>query len=136
MMITNEHELVINCPPEQLFPFVADFNKWGQWHAGADEVEKTSPGPVGVGTTWRVSGEVQGQRLTITLEVTGYEVNRQFGFKTTSGPIEAEDRFTLEPVNGGTRLKLRMRLPAEIAEPARQQWEISLGKLKALLERD
>jgi hypothetical protein len=27
-----------------------------------------------------------------------------------------------------------MKLPAEIAQPARQQWEISLGKLKALLE--
>jgi hypothetical protein len=135
MMVTNEHEIVINCSPEQIFPFVADFNKWGQWHAGADEVEKTSPGPVGVGTTWRVSGEVQGQRLTITLETTSYEENRQFGFKTTSGPIEAEDIFTLEPVDGGTRLKLVMKLPAEIAGAARQQWEISLNKLKALVER-
>jgi uncharacterized protein YndB with AHSA1/START domain len=134
-MVTNEHELMINRPPEQIFPLIADLNHWGRWHAGAGEVEKTSPGPVGVGTTWRVSGEVQGQRLTITLEVTGYEVNRHFTFKTTSGPIEAEDRFTLEPVNGGTRLKLRMRLPAEIADPARQQWEISLNKLKALLEK-
>jgi hypothetical protein len=132
-MVSNEHEVFINCTPEQLFPFVADFHKWGRWHRSADEIGKTSPGPVGVGTTWRISGPVQGQRLSITLEVTGYEMNRQFAFKTTSGPIEAEDNFALEPVEGGTRLKLVMSLPAEIVQPARQQWEISLGKLKALL---
>jgi hypothetical protein len=63
-----------------------------------------------------------------------HKMNRQFAFKTTSGPIEAEDNFALEPVEGGTRLKLVMSLPAEIVQPARQQWEISLGKLKALLE--
>jgi hypothetical protein len=106
----------------------------GKWHFPADEIEKTSPGPVGVGTTWRISGPVQGQHISITIEVTGYELNRHFAFKTTSGPIEAEDSFTLEPVEGGTRLKLVMKLPSELAQPARKQWEISLGKLRALLE--
>jgi hypothetical protein len=98
-------------------------------------VEKTTPGPVDVGTIWKVTGRVQGQPIATTIEVTEYEPNSQFGFKTTSGPIQAQQTFAFEPVAGGTRLATVIELAdPELARPARQQWESDLLILKELLE--
>jgi hypothetical protein len=68
-------------------------------------------------------------------EITAYEQNKHFHFITTSGPIQAEDRFNLEPINDGTRLKLEIILAdAEIAAQAKDQWDKSLKTLQELLE--
>jgi uncharacterized protein YndB with AHSA1/START domain len=132
-MLKNEHEVVINCPTERVFQSVSDFATWTQWH-GSGEVEKTTPGPVGVGTVWKATGEVQGQVITATVEVTTYEPDSQFALKVT-GPIEAQQSFVFEPVAGGTRLVMVLELAdPNLAEPARQQWDKDLLILKDLLE--
>jgi uncharacterized protein YndB with AHSA1/START domain len=129
-MVKNEHEVVINRPPEQVFTFISDLDNWRQWRPEPQEVEKITPGPVAVGTIWRLTGDVQGQSIVVTVEVTEYASNRQFGFKTTSGPIQARDTFTLMPVAGGTKLNFAL----ELADPAREQWEKDMRILKELLE--
>lgn len=104
------------------------------WH-GQNEAEKTTPGPVDVGTVWKVSGAVQGQPIAMTIEVTEYEPNSRFGFKTTSGPIDARQVFAFERVEGGTRLTTAIELAnPQLAQAARQQWDNDLLMLKKLLE--
>ena len=134
-VVKNEHEIVIDCPAERVFRFVADLGTWPRWHGSGHEMEKTTQGPVGVGTTWEASGQVQGQRIAVTVEVTEYEPSRRFGIKTTSGPIEARQTFVCEHVAGGTRLAMVLELSdADLAAPARQQWDNDLPILKKLLE--
>lgn len=134
-MVRNEHEIVIDCPAEQVFRFVTDFDTWRQWHGQPEKAEKTTPGDIAVGTTWDFAGQIQGQPLTMTIEITEYEPNRQFGFKTISGPIQARQVFVFELVGKGTRLKVFLDLAnPEMAPPARQQWEKDLLVLKRLLE--
>jgi uncharacterized protein YndB with AHSA1/START domain len=134
-MVKNEHEVVINRPPEQVFGFISDLDNWRQWRPGMQDVEKLTPGPIAAGTVWRLTGDVQGQSIVVTVEVTEYESNRQFGFKTTSGPNQAQDTFTLTPVAGSTKLNFALELadPA-LARPAREQWEKDMLILKELLE--
>jgi uncharacterized protein YndB with AHSA1/START domain len=132
-MTKNEHEVVINRPTERVFQSVSDFATWTQWH-GSGEVAKTTPGPVGVGTVWKATGEVQGQVITATVEVITHEPDSKFAVKV-AGPIEAQQSFVFEPVAGGTRLVMVLELAdPELAEPARQQWDKDLPKLKELLE--
>jgi uncharacterized protein YndB with AHSA1/START domain len=134
-MVKNEHEVVINCPTEGVFSFITDLANLPQWHPGPEEVEKTTPGPVRVGTIWKLSGPFQGRPIAMTIEVTKYEPNRGFGTKTTSGPIQAQQVFAFEPVAGGTRLAIVIELAdPELARAARQQWESDLLTLKELLE--
>ena len=133
-MPKNEHEVVINCPTERVFRFVADLATWPRWHGSGHQVEQTSPGPVGAGTVWKGTGEVQGQLITATVEVTSYEPDSQFAIKV-SGPIEAQQSFVFEPVASGTRLVVVLELAnPQLAEPARQQWDKDLLILKELLE--
>jgi uncharacterized protein YndB with AHSA1/START domain len=134
-VVKNEHEVVIDCPAERVFRFVADLGTWPQWHGSGHEMEKTTPSPVGVGTTWKATGDVQGRRIAATIEVTEHEPNRRFGIETTAGPIEAQQTFVCEPVAGGTRLAVALELAdPELAAPARQQWDNDLARLKQLLE--
>jgi uncharacterized membrane protein len=109
-MARNEHEVVINRPVDQVFRFLADLDNWRQWGAGFQHVEKTTPGPVDVGTVWKVISDVQGQSLEMTMEVTEYQIDRRFGFRTTFGPVVARDTFTFHPVSGGTRLEFVLEL--------------------------
>ncbi len=135
MMVKNEYEVVINRPAEQVFRFVTNLDTWRQWHPSAQEVEQTTPGPIDVGTIWKVSGQVQGRPIGITIEVTKYETNRRFGFTTTSGPIQARQEFTFASVADRTRLTTVIELAdPELARAARRQWESDLLTLKGLLE--
>jgi uncharacterized protein YndB with AHSA1/START domain len=132
-MVKNEHEILINCPPEQVFRAVTDLSAWDRWH-GSGTVEKATPGPVGVGTVWNATSQVQGQTITVTLGVTTFEPDRRFGFDF-SGPISGRQSFTFESVAGGTRLVTVLELAnPELAEPARKQWDKDLLILKQLLE--
>jgi uncharacterized protein YndB with AHSA1/START domain len=134
-MARNEHVVVISRPTEQVFRFVTELGTWQQWHPSAQKAEKTTPGPVDVGTIWKVSGQVQGRATGVTIEVTSYEPNKQFGFKTTSGPLQAQQTFAFEPVEGGTRLTTVIELAdPELVQAAWQQWERDLLTLKELLE--
>jgi hypothetical protein len=90
---------------------------------------------VDVGTVWKMSGPVQGQVIAATIKVTRYEPNSQYGFKTTSGPIDARQMFAFEQVEGGTILTTIIELAEpELAKAARQQWDNDLLTLKKLLE--
>ena len=132
-MLKNEHEVVINRPVERVFESVSDFASWTQWH-GSGEVEKTTPGPVRVGTVWKATGEVQGQIITAIVEVTSCEPDRRFAIKV-SGAIHARQSFVFEPVSGGTRLLVVLELDdPELVEHARKQWDKDLLILKQLLE--
>ncbi len=133
-MTTNEHAIVIGAPADEVFAWVSDLDGWHRWRPSAGQLERTTPGPVGVGTTWQASGRVLDQDITVTVEVTAYEPNVRLGL-TVSGSIEAEQTFTVEPATGGTRLAMTLDLAdADLAEPARRQWDADLHRLKETLE--
>lgn len=135
-MTQNVHQVVIGCPPERVHLFVADLGTWRQWHGSpGQQAEKITSGPVDVGTVWRVSAPVQGQLITMTIEITDYEPDSRFAFRTTSGPIQAQQMFAFERVEDGTRLTTVLQLAdPQLAQAARRQWDNDLLTLKKLLE--
>ncbi len=98
---------------------------------------------MGVGATYTDTGRLLGLREEATLVVTGYEPNRKFGVKTTSGPIRGEGAYTFEPVEGGTKVTLvgeaelggffKLAKPI-VARTLKRQGEGNLAGLKDLLE--
>ncbi len=142
-MIKMEHSVVINRSIEEVFAFVTDVEKWPQWRAEVVEVKKSSEDPVGVGTTFSGVGRFLGRRLENINEVTQYEPNRKFGFKTTSGPVSMQFTDTFESVEGGTKVSLAMEGETggffKLAEPimsrmVRRQFKNNYANLKDLLE--
>lgn len=105
-MIKAEVELEINRPPEEVFDLWADMRNDKDWHPSAQGVvEKTSPGPLGVGTTFR--GEYRGMGV-VTEETTEYERPRKLGRRGVAKNFQVESTFTFTPTaTGGTLLKAK-----------------------------
>ena len=103
-MVRVEASVVINRPLEEVFAFASNHENNMEWQSAVSEVEKTSEGPIGVGTTYRGADRLLGQRIEWTSEVVGYDVNRKVEFKIDAGPLQLEETVTFEPVDGGTRV--------------------------------
>lgn len=107
-MPSAEHSVTINRPPEVVFAYVADGEKCPEWRSGVLDIRRVS-GDGSVGTIYKqgVSGPM-GRRVDADYEVTVYEPNRRYEFRTTNGLVLPLGRFALEEANGGTRLTLRL----------------------------
>ena len=143
----NEFEIVavIDCPVPIVFGGLVDVEKSPDWNPGVDEVRRTSDGALGVGSTVTFIGRFLGRHFESPSECTAFLVDHQFTTKTSSGPFDLEVGYTLEPVDGGTRVTTVYRGESKgffkIAEPVvfrltKNQAEKSMETLKELLEAD
>jgi len=62
-MVNLEASIVINRPLEEVFAELADLENNKKWRSGTVEAEKTSAGPIGVGTTYRMINGAFGRRM-------------------------------------------------------------------------
>ncbi len=106
-MLKIESSVVINRPLEDVFAVLSNVENNPKWSSVFLEAEKTSAGPIGVGTTWRIVGRAFGQGIEAEVEVTEYEPNRKWAQKQ-SGPISAKIRQTYKPVEEGTRVNVAL----------------------------
>jgi len=142
-MFKIETSIVVNRPVEEVFAVLSNVENNLKWSSGFLEAKKTSAGPIGVGTIWRVVQKGLGQRMEGEVEVTEYESNRNCAMKSKSGPIPVEIRQTYEPVEGGTRVSVVFGAEPggffKLAEPlvksmAKRGIETDLANLKDLME--
>jgi uncharacterized membrane protein len=141
-VISAEVDFVVNRPVEDVFAFLSDFENNLKWRASQVEVEKTSDGPIGVGTTYRLVNNLLGRRVELAATVVEFEPNRRFASRDDRPvPIEAQRIF--EPVEGGTRVTLIVKAELSgvlrIAEPLlgailKRRLEADAAKAKDVLE--
>lgn len=138
-----EHSVVINRPVEEVFHYTTDIEKLPQWMTDLIEAKQTSQDPVGVGTTISAVANPLGRRIESTQEITGYEPNRLFEFKSTSGGIDSKDKFTFESVSGATKITRQTEAEVggffKLAEPLvvrmlNRQFDTNFSNLKDILE--
>jgi hypothetical protein len=135
--------VVINRPLEEVFAFVSDLENDPPW-SGAAEMRRTSPGPVGIGTTFQQRDRLLGRRLELTLRVVGYEPNRKITLTTASERLSFSGTRMVEPVGqDATRVTFvgggRAGGVWKLAEPllaagGGRRLRTQLGRLKRLLE--
>jgi carbon monoxide dehydrogenase subunit G len=102
-MASFENTVIIRRPVEDVFAFLADFENVPKWNYAIVETQKVSPGPVGVGTTYRQTRSVP-RTSEERLEVTVFEPARRLEVQGQIGPFRAKIGYLLEPTGGGTRL--------------------------------
>ena len=128
-MIKIEHSIVINRPIEEVFAVVTNVENNPKWGSGLLKAVKTSDGPIGVGTTWRLVRKVLGQQLEAEVEVTEYELNRNYVQRSKS-PFPGAVRQTYEAVEDGTRISIILE-----AEPG-GLFRLAEPLLKSTFKRD
>jgi uncharacterized protein YndB with AHSA1/START domain len=117
-MIEHQLEVTLAQPPERAFDFFVDFRNEPAWNPDCLTVEKTSDGPIGVGTTFagriRRIGPNQAEIVALNRPSHCAVVDRTRGAEGTF-----DFRFT--PRDGGTHVEVTMRMqprgPMRLLEP-------------------
>ena len=117
-MIEQTLEVTLQQPPERAYEFFVDFPNEPAWNPECLKVEKTSAGPVGVGTTYAGKMRRVGQ---IKTEVVALDRPHSFSTVERSRGAEGTFDFRFTPYEGGTRMEVTMRLqprgPVRLLEP-------------------
>ena len=111
-----ERSVVINAPPDKIFPLIADFHQWGKWspyetrdHAMKRTYSGTNGGKGSV-YAWQGDKNVGTGRMEILDAPAPREVVIKLDFFK---PFEAHNtaEFTLQPQGDGTRVTWAMQGP-------------------------
>lgn len=137
---------IIGRPSHEVFALAGDPQSDAKWSSTVLAARLTSPGPLGVGTTFEQTLRFFGRRLEITSVVTEYEPDRKLVYEPTSGSMPIKYKRgarTLEEVEGGTRVTFiaegRSGFFFNLAVPlvtwaARRAMRAGLAELKEILE--
>jgi len=138
----------INRRPEDVFAYLDDVKRHGEWQEQIVNVEPQGDQPMGVGKRVRETRRVPGGDRTMTYEITEHDPPRQSSFKVLDGPIRAVGTVSVEPTGDGSQTKLtitidfeghglggKVLLPVAKAQ-ARKQIPKDQARMKELLESE
>src|SRR5215469_6157531 len=105
----------------ETFDYLATFSNAVDWDPGVLAAENLDPGPVGVGTRFRLVVPFLGRRMPLTYEVTRYVPGHAVNLAAVNGIVRATDRIV---VTGGTdgsvvryEAEVRLRGPLRVLHP-------------------
>jgi len=95
----------IDCPPEEVFDYLSQLDRHGEWQEAIKSIEVLTPGPTVVGSRARIVREGPGGDQTLTYEMTEVDGPRSATFRGIDGSIRPVGRLVLTPLDDGTRTK-------------------------------
>jgi uncharacterized membrane protein len=137
----------INRSPDDVFAYLDDLGKHGEWQEQIVSTHVETAGPTRVGTRATDKRRLPGGTRDITYEITEHNPPRKTSFRGVNGPVRPVGTVTVEPLEGGARSKLTLEfdlkgqgigaLFAPLARAnARKDIPKSHQRLKEILERE
>jgi uncharacterized membrane protein len=96
----------ISRPPEEVFAYVDDLSRHGEWQEQIQQTEVLTEGPTRVGSRARDRRKVPGGVREITYEITAHDPPRSASFRGVDGPVRVVGTMTVTPSGGGSRVAL------------------------------
>lgn len=93
-------------PPQEVFDYVTDLARQGEWQEGVVSVEVETEGPTRVGTKATVTRHVPGGTRSFPFEMTEHDPPRRSSFQVTDGPVRPHGSTTLTALDSGTRTRV------------------------------
>jgi uncharacterized membrane protein len=131
---------------EDVFAYLDDVKRHGEWQGQIVDVQRQDDGPLRVGSRVTETRRVPGGDRQMTYEVTEHDPPRQSSFRVLDGPIRAVGTVAVEPVGDGSRSRVKITidftghglggkvlLPMAKAQ-ARKQIPKDQARMKELLE--
>lgn len=144
-MINLISNTLIYRPVKQVFDFISTPENDFQWQYGTLDSAQISEGDAGVGASFRSIGHLMGQRSISIFEVTEYEPNRKYGFKSLSGPLQSHTSYIFEIERGCTHINVSIQANAVnllqfsegiLEKKMKKQLKENLELLKGILEKN
>jgi uncharacterized protein YndB with AHSA1/START domain len=94
--------------PEDVFAYLDDLSRHGEWQEQIVSVKSVTEGPTRVGSRATEIRHAGGRDMEITYEVTEHDPPHAFAFKGINGPVRPVGRGRLEQVGEGTRFTIEL----------------------------
>ena len=139
-MLESRGEARIACPAEVIFDYLADMRNEPEWLPGASDVEQTSAGEIGPGTTFTGTYARAGR---VSCELSAFDRPRALTIHGEAKGMSFDDEISLREIDGETQLTATMRtMPKgmfKLVAPMMgrvidRQFQANWDRLKARLE--
>ncbi len=100
-------------PPETVFSYVTDPERFPEWQAEVVSAHHEGTGPPAVGTRCTTTRRMGGTERTTTQEITEIDPPRSWALRGLGGPIRANVRVTVDPLADGQSSRLTIALEVE-----------------------
>jgi hypothetical protein len=130
-------------PIKRVFDFISTPENDFQWQYGTLASTRLPGGIIGLGANFQSVSHLMEQRIQSTFEVTAYEPNRKYGFKSISGPLQSFTTYTFEIVKNCTQVTVSLQANAVnliglnesvLEKKMKRQIKDNLAMLKSILE--
>jgi len=95
---------VVDAGPDAVFAIIADVPRKHEWVSEVVASRLTSDGPLGPGTTFEDTVRFLGRTSVVPTAFTEFDPPRKIVYRHLGGPIRAELRYAMAPVDAGTEL--------------------------------
>jgi uncharacterized membrane protein len=96
--------------PDEVFAYLDQLDRHGEWQEQIVSARIESEGPVGVGTRAVETRNVPGGPREITYEITLHDPPRKSAFRGLDGPVRPVGSVTVEPANDGSHSRVTIEL--------------------------
>ena len=100
-------------PPEDVFSYVADVRRRGEWQDSVQRVEVEKEETTGIGTRVLETRRVPGGPRAFRWEVTDYDPPTRWGFHGVGNPVNAVGVMTFVPVDDGSKTRVSFEIDFE-----------------------
>ena len=130
-------------PIKRVFEFISNPENDFQWQYGTLSSTRVSKSIAELGACFQTIGNFMGHRIQSTFEVTEYDPNKKYGFKSLTGPLQSFTTYTFALASGYTQINLLtqanvvnfIELNENILEKKlKKQLKENLAMLKSILE--
>jgi hypothetical protein len=120
------HSIDIDRRPEEVFAYLDEFERHGEWQPQIVSAELETDGPVRVGTRVHEIRKIGGREQDTSFEITDYDPPHRSSFHGITGPVRPVGTVSVEPIGDGeaARVTIEFNLVGQ-----------GIGKLLAPLAR-
>ena len=120
------HSVEIARSPADVFAYLDELDRHGEWQGQLVNVVVETEGPTRVGSRAKETRRVPGGPQTYTYEITEHDPPHTMSFRVLDGPIRPFGTITVEPIGDGARSRLTLRFDFKA---------VGIGKLFGSLAR-
>ena len=105
-MIT--HSIEIDRRPEDVFAYLDELERHGEWQEAIVSAKIEGEGPVGVGTHVHEIRKFRNREQDTSYEITEHDPPRSSAFRGTVGPVRPVGTVRVEPIGDGSRSRVTL----------------------------
>jgi carbon monoxide dehydrogenase subunit G len=115
-----ESSIDINAPVKKVWALVDRLEEWPQWMPSIKRIERVSKGSLSVGSQLSVTAKVSGLIVTLLMTITEFVPERNVVMQGKALGTNLTRFYTLEPVNGKTKVTIGGDISGALAWLARR----------------